>query len=429
MKITIRNLPAFTACIDRLNRRARRLALPEITFTATGERTEKAPVKTINESGHTVTLETVSIIVHDIEIHNIEPVRLNGWSFAAVLEPVGAGENLILARPGCEPPARYTKTGCYCDHCRTDRARLKTYLLHHESGDWRQVGSTCLSDFIGHTSAESIASHFAFYGELWQTLAAWPDNESALMEQGGGIARAYSVADVVAATLATIARHGYTSNTAARENGATPTSDYVKASLRERDQAARIQPTAEHEQAAEELIAYFANLPAEQMERTHRRAIIGQNEAFLGYEDSREADSFLHTLQTLCRAGFCSFRTIGLACAIPAAADRHRHHQEREAAKERQRATAQHLGTIGQRLTVTGRIQRIVTYETAYGLAVKAIIEDDAGNVFFGSLPSLKDGILNQGDAVQFSCAIKEHATRDGIAQNKFSRPTKARRL
>lgn len=54
--------------------------------------------------------------------------------------------------PGETLPASYQdKTAIECQHCGHNRFRKKSYLLRNlESGEFKEVGSTCLIDFFGH---------------------------------------------------------------------------------------------------------------------------------------------------------------------------------------------------------------------------------------------------------------------------------------
>jgi len=105
---------------------------------------------------------------------------------------------------------------------------------------------------------------------------------------------------------------------------------------------------------------------------------------------------------------------------------------EREAAKEAKRASAQHVGTVGERrdfdLTVTFR----TSFETRFGHTIVYVCEDADKNVivYKGSAyltPAVSNGAghhyAERGDRIVLTATIKEHTQRDGVAQTIIARP------
>lgn len=93
---------------------------------------------------------------------------------------------------------------------------------------------------------------------------------------------------------------------------------------------------------------------------------------------------------------------------------------QREAAIEAKRQSAQHIGTVGERIDFDLVIKFTTDFETQFGYTYVHVMEDAAGNVvvYKGSK------VLGQrGDAVKFKATIKAHDYRDGIAQTIVTRP------
>jgi hypothetical protein len=95
--------------------------------------------------------ETVNGIVYEYPVLVIEgeAVKYNGYKFLAVAEVI---EGQILTRSiagSTEIKPSDVKVG-YCEHCQTNRARKSVlFVQHEESGAIKQVGSTCIKDFLG----------------------------------------------------------------------------------------------------------------------------------------------------------------------------------------------------------------------------------------------------------------------------------------
>jgi hypothetical protein len=81
-----------------------------------------------------------------------EPPSYGGWTFLAELDWASAEGLIVRAAPGAPPVDREGLRPYECDHCRTHRDRKVTYLVAKD-GEQRQVGSTCIKDFLGWDKA------------------------------------------------------------------------------------------------------------------------------------------------------------------------------------------------------------------------------------------------------------------------------------
>lgn len=86
-------------------------------------------------------------------------VQVEGYSFVAVLDHALETGTIVRQTPNTDVavPARYFSAKPDCDHCRLRRQRHDTYLLQKdETGEFVQVGSTCLNDFFTGINPSSI---------------------------------------------------------------------------------------------------------------------------------------------------------------------------------------------------------------------------------------------------------------------------------
>ncbi len=110
-----------------------------------------------------------------------EAPKLNGWTFAAKVtfgDDQGAG-NLIYRVPGFKgdiPHSFRTADPRLCEHCETARQRKDVFILQHDSGDWKQVGRTCLADFLGHVSPEKFAQYAEALYKMFKGADADPSD-------------------------------------------------------------------------------------------------------------------------------------------------------------------------------------------------------------------------------------------------------------
>jgi len=157
------NLTRLTDKIVKLQRKAHKLgfAAPELTITDIREERQ------IKREGIKVWVTFVTVEVSG------EAPQINGWTFQATVDHDGE-ENVIRSIGGREKgeeagfPVKYRTAGPVCEHCKLDRKRSETFLLKSEAGKWKQIGRTCLKDFLGHSDPASLASSAEYLAEAME---------------------------------------------------------------------------------------------------------------------------------------------------------------------------------------------------------------------------------------------------------------------
>ncbi len=85
---------------------------------------------------------------------DVATIKMGDWSFQARIDHSQDTGNIIRAVPNVIIDERYRSVAPNCEHCNHKRLRRDTFvLLNNETGETKQVGSTCLSDFLGHDAA------------------------------------------------------------------------------------------------------------------------------------------------------------------------------------------------------------------------------------------------------------------------------------
>lgn len=209
----------FATKIKKLNKKAKKIGLPEIKCNTVGEHDNLY-------STHPVTgVELLTpLLIHffDISIDGIEP-KYADWSFLARIDHEPMNINIINSIPGVELNERYRSMGNVCEHCRINRYRKASYVVRHVEGEEKQVGSTCIKDFLGHGSPENIAAYcesiFSFMKEIREDDYFF----------GGHIEERHNIKNLLAVTSAVIRNHGWTSSTKAYDTGETSTAQLIRA--------------------------------------------------------------------------------------------------------------------------------------------------------------------------------------------------------
>ena len=95
--------------------------------------------------------------------------KINGWKFLATVNHTSEGNIIRKMMDGVEVPERYYTADPECEHCHSRRHRKDTYIVYNEdTGEFKQVGSSCLCDFTHGFSAEAAASYISLFDSLME---------------------------------------------------------------------------------------------------------------------------------------------------------------------------------------------------------------------------------------------------------------------
>jgi hypothetical protein len=105
--------------------------------------------------------------------------------------------------------------------------------------------------------------------------------------------------------------------------------------------------------------------------------------------------------------------------ALARAEERHAKAQQRREERLATDRNSQHIGTIGARLELTLRCEKVFSFEGFYGTTYINLCRDEANNVvvYKGS------NAFQEGDTFRVKATIKAHEERDGVAQTLIARP------
>ncbi len=92
-------------------------------------------------------------------------------------------------------------------------------------------------------------------------------------------------------------------------------------------------------------------------------------------------------------------------------------------------ATRQHLGTVGEKITLTLTIKKIIDLESLYGWTALCICEDEAQNVVIYKGKSKAFDIDRDNPdnrTITITAIVAAHGVRDGVKQTIIQRPKAA---
>lgn len=403
------NQSEFERKLAKINRAARKIGVPEVTYAIL--ETTTVPVRYRQE--HPLAgLETGRVRrVHTIEVTGTRPI-INGWTFIAAIRHFGADGNIVSGLPGFGIPAEYRTAGSDCVHCGHRRQRNNTYLLRNDAGDVKQVGSSCLVDFLGHKDPHAVAEMCSWYSELEVVAGADDDFEGGR----GGHQDLYRLTWYLEWVALAVRTHGWVSRAAARDAWyKIPTA----ASAWNLMGASDGQGMTESERAkfVDDFVRAFGYkpFPSDDDIATANAAV----EWALTLEDKSELNDYEHNLLVLARTDIVNHRVDGIAALMVIAYQRATD-RAREAART-DRTPSVHIGTVGKRSQFILKLNRISTVGGGmYGPTYLHMFEDADGNraKWFASSDS---GML-EGGTYTVKATVKKHDVYEGKCETLLSR-------
>lgn len=313
----------------------------------------------------------------------------NGWTLLAVLDYDQHAGLVTRVVPGAETTVnRETLVQGWCDHCKTDRQRNRTFVVVNADGEQVQVGSTCIKDFLGWSASVVFFTTDEFGGE----------NDSLGFGGFGGGPRSYSTDTVLTIAWAAIKSEGWKPASFER-----PTRNLVSLVLEGPSPYSK-------GRALEEDRARIAAVQALAPQAAGRGAEVL---AFLRSDAFKGDSDYVVNLKVVAAAEFVSERNLGLLVSAHQAFARH---QERSlvAAKAEALPASEHFGQVGDKVTFTGQITVIRYIHGQYGTTVLYIIRNQETGVevkWFASREALGE---NTGVEVTITGTVKGHDDYQG---------------
>ena len=356
---------AFVTAIAKLNKRASKLGCAPLTITS--------------HEASTVEIDGIKFPSITLGIAGMTP-SFTGWTFAASVEALDSGKN-IFHGVSAAFPARFATSGHSCEHCNQNRKRNSSFILSHESGDFKQVGSTCINDFLGGNHLPV----FTFLSNARETLGEFESFASATIDS-------VSVIGALVASAATVREHGFVKKTGHDVySGTVPTASRVESFLIDVRNPKRFCPniTEADEAKAESVRAWLVN------------------------HEGTQSD-YLQKLIDLSAASRVSSRNIGILASAITAYDR-----EMDRKTQALASPSSHVGTIGKRETfILAYVGCKVLPDYGYGCSNLYSFKDANGNIV-----KWKTGnTFDFAPMVKLVGSVKKHGEWNGVKETELTR-------
>lgn len=409
------NFDLLQSQIDKINKAANKLGMKPVTYSISGVHSEYFRVIENNQvvgavskfiRGEDFKPESQTKIetrrYFNVVIDGEQP-KYNGWEFCATLMPIPTDdgiENMVRKVPGCEytiPQTMRDKVN-HCDHCGYIRRRNETYVVHHDNGDWKVVGSSCIKDFLGHSDPHAIAQYLEFLSYFDEGGLSEVDEERSYSNRESYV---YDVESFLTTSCSVVRNIGWRSKKQQYEEGGIATVN----------------------------IALLAYLPHSKLTPNElnliRRVVITQEDkdkakeikAWLKTIDPQTENEYMYNLSLLSRAECVNYKSLGILCSACVAYDRQLARQEKS---KNLYGNSEFVGKVKDRLVMKLKINRIFEKDSDFGLSRIHHMSDENGNyiVWFAS----NGGGFKEGDEIIAKATIKNHSEYKGTKQTIVNR-------
>lgn len=347
----------FEANLERLEKKLQRISNKckkygnDFTYEKIGEEYEERE----HEDG---SKEVVKYIIIEASGKAI----INDWQFVASVEHTEKS-NIIKKCCEIEVPERYYTSDSICEHCNSRRYRKDTFIVYNTvSGEFKQVGKSCLMDFTNGMSAEGIAHYISLFDELIEGEA---------IPAGSNHTRYIKTVEAMQYIAETIKHFGYIN-----ADGNRPTKqramNYYEAS--HGMLGGIFAKVAEEYKKEMEAVSFNPN-------SDYTKELVKNVLAWI--EEQEESNNYFHNLKTVCSLQYITFENFGLLASVFPAYDRKLVRDKQIEEEEAKAKKSEYVGNVGDRITIQIEEFGIVTsWETEYGLTKIFKIVDVDGNIY-----------------------------------------------
>lgn len=371
--------------IEKINRRLAKQGLPEIELEWRGE-TEYV----MDPDNQT------RVIEYRIIYMRADLPAVADWDIVGVLHPSSEGHGNIVSRiPGASADLTpYYNAGFTCDHCGYLRRRNDTFLIEHTTtGEMKQVGSTCMKDFIKVADPHAVM-------KMAEILVDLDDFLKKPVKRGdyGKIADdpkewTVTLLGFLAMCAKDIRERGrWIGAKEAWETGVASTGRAAWSALGDKSEVEEL--TREDINSAKDIIDWG-------------RAKL----------DADSPNEYIHNLAVIVAGDYCSYREAGIVASIYRAKQR----AEQDAAKKKVASKSNHVGTIGDRITRAVVVDTISSYHGHYGevqIVKMRTLESQDKLVWWATNPKG----LAEGDKVVITGRVKDHRSFNGQKETVITR-------
>jgi hypothetical protein len=327
------------------------------------------------------------------ELSHTNRVQVGDYVFLARIEHTAHSNIIDKAGATVEVAESWRDAPCTCEHCNVSRARNCTYLVQH--GDRVvQVGRSCLRDYLGTDTPESILHRFT----LQREFKLMEEDE---LGMGFGGVVGHSAVEVLAVTNAALRLWGWVPVSGRSETDTrTPTSfrigNYLNPPLRPHDDTKALKEA----------------LCDNDYEEAHA--------AIEWFGSNGDNSDYAHNVRTVLKSHWIEPKRRSLAASAMQQYRRQVLDVAPKATKAPQ-AESKYVGKVGERLrSVTLTVMTRSRHDSDFGAYTLLGMVDAEGNAFLTKSSPLEN--CYAGHVVRVDGTVKKHGAWRGQPQTELTR-------
>ena len=311
---------------------------------------------------------------------------INNWKFVGAIEHTANG-NIIKNISGVDVPRRFYTAPPICEHCKSERHRKMTYLIQSiTTGEYRQVGKSCLCDYTHGMNAETVAEYISAYNTLIQ------GEKIDIFKLRDYI----SLKEYMEYVAETVRCFGYVKTNSDDRPTANRALDYYRHGDNPRYRAEMVN-------------AGFA------VSKSTKTA----SDALHWIEKQTANNEYMQNLITVCKSIYIDTKHTGIAASLIPTYLKHLDREQRH----KDGLKSVFVGNVKDRITVDVVDFRCVTcYNSVYGIVYIYQFTDGSGNIFTWKTSKQIDGGTINGGTIKG--IVKEHTEYNGVKQTALMRCT-----
>jgi hypothetical protein len=391
------NLEALTEEVTRMNRRATKLGCQPLVLRVVREYELEKKSRT-----------GAKYMQARMEVELLgETPKFNGWSLFAAVEMQDNGENLVRCVPGKTVPEAYRATDTHCDHCKSTRRRKEVFILGHDDGRFVQVGRQCIADFLGHVSADNLASRAEWEFSAMDTCKDASDDDFCY---GGGRGEwRRDITEYLVTVAIVVRRLGWVSRSMLEKRG-----DFEGVTTASTAWSILVDWKNKYVQ---EMVAKNEIYAEERDETLAKEAL-----EWARSQPTTGVDDYLYNLGVACRQSYVNHKNIGIVASAIAAYQRHLDKEAELNIRRRQNLERKHVGEVGKRSDFENVVvKRMRYFESEFGVKTLVTFEDQSGNVLIWWASKQLDEV-EEGETVNIRGTVKKHGDYQGMPQTELQR-------
>jgi len=331
--------------------------------------------------------------------------KVNDWEFIGTLEHTECGNIIRQYKTDAEVPTEYRNRKPICEHCNSDRYRKDTYIIRNTvTGDYKQVGKTCLKSFTNGLSAEQVAQYLQYFTQL--------ENMNDMGFEGGSCKRYEEIKQYLTAVIEVVDKLGFISKSKAESEefyGCMPTVSTVNSCLH---------PYGKYDREIIEQIDFKGNIEEnKQKVEVILEWIKGLNAKTLN------GSQYIYNLYITAHKQYLEYRDLGLITSLPSAYYKHINDIKEKEKQEQAKEGSKYVGEIKDKLQFEYKDAKIISsYETEYGRQYICQFLDENDNVFIWKTGN--GYIFNEDGKVNGTIkgTVKAHNAFNGVLQTELTR-------